>query len=85
VRTRHDAGAGRVELSVADSGRGIPAENKERLFLPFFSTKAKGMGLGLAIVSRIVAEHQGRIRVEDNTPTGTRFVMEFPAERKAVA
>ena len=85
VRTRHDAGAGRVELSVADSGPGIPAENKERLFLPFFSTKAKGMGLGLAIVSRIVAEHHGRIRVEDNTPTGTRFVMEFPAARKAVA
>jgi signal transduction histidine kinase len=74
-----------VELSVADSGPGIPVENKERLFLPFFSTKPRGMGLGLAIVSRIVAEHQGRIRVEDNSPTGTRFVMEFPAQHTAVA
>jgi PAS domain S-box-containing protein len=85
VRTRYVAAAGRVELSVADSGPGIPVENKERLFLPFFSTKPRGMGLGLAIVSRIVAEHQGRIRVEDNSPTGTRFVMEFPAQHTAVA
>jgi len=85
VRTRYVAALGRVELSVADTGPGISAESKERLFLPFFSTKPKGMGLGLAIVSRIVAEHRGSIRVEDNEPTGTRFVMEFPVERTAVA
>ncbi len=81
VRTDHDPAGGRVVLSVSDTGRGIPPENKERLFLPFFSTKPSGMGLGLAIVSRIVAEHRGTIRVEDNTPSGTRFVVEFPVER----
>jgi two-component system nitrogen regulation sensor histidine kinase NtrY len=85
VRTQYVPARGRVELSVADSGPGISAENKERLFLPFFSTKPKGMGLGLAIVSRIIAEHHGQIRVEDNLPHGTRFVMEFPAAAAAVA
>jgi nitrogen fixation/metabolism regulation signal transduction histidine kinase len=69
-----------VELSVSDTGPGISPENKERLFLPFFSTKPDGMGLGLAIVSRIVAEHHGRIRVEDNQPNGARFIIELPAE-----
>jgi nitrogen fixation/metabolism regulation signal transduction histidine kinase len=85
VRTRYLAEARRVELSVSDSGPGISPEHKERLFLPFFSTKPNGMGLGLAIVSRIVAEHRGRIRVEDNQPRGTRFVMEFPAASRAAA
>jgi nitrogen fixation/metabolism regulation signal transduction histidine kinase len=85
VRTRYQPFIGRVELSVADTGPGIPPEHKERLFLPFFSTKASGMGLGLAIVSRIVAEHYGSIRVEDNLPRGTRFVVELPVERAAAA
>lgn len=80
VRTRFLDATRRVELSVSDTGPGISPEDKERLFLPFFSTKPNGMGLGLAIVSRIVAEHRGRIRVEDNQPSGTRFVVDFPAE-----
>jgi len=67
-----------VELLVADTGPGISAANKEKLFLPYFSTKGRGTGLGLAIVSHIVAEHGGRIRVEDNRPTGTRFFVEVP-------
>lgn len=74
-----------VELSVADTGPGIPAEAKRRLFLPFFSTKAHGRGLGLAIVDRIVAEHHGVIRVEDNEPTGTRVVIELPTVMLAIA
>ena len=81
VRTGLDAERDVVELVVADSGPGIPPEAKERLFLPFFSTKRRGTGLGLAIVSRIVAEHNGTIRVEENQPTGTRFVIELPADR----
>jgi nitrogen fixation/metabolism regulation signal transduction histidine kinase len=85
IRTHFDAVTGCVELSVADSGPGISPEHKERLFLPFFSTKPSGMGLGLAIVSRIVAEHRGTIRVEDNTPCGTRFVLQFPAEHRVAA
>jgi len=70
-----------VEITVADSGPGISPEAKERLFLPYFSTKRSGTGLGLAIVNRIVAEHRGAIRVEENLPSGTRFVIELPVER----
>jgi two-component system, NtrC family, nitrogen regulation sensor histidine kinase NtrY len=70
-----------VEMVVADSGPGITPEAKERLFLPYFSTKRRGTGLGLAIVNRIIAEHHGTIRVEENRPTGTKFVIELPVER----
>lgn len=85
ICTRHLPALKSVELSVADTGAGISPENKERLFLPFFSTKARGMGLGLAIVSRIVADHHGSIRVEDNQPSGTRFVVELPIELPSAA
>jgi PAS domain S-box-containing protein len=68
-----------VELVVADSGAGISPDEKEKLFLPYFSTKNRGTGLGLAIVSHIVAEHHGHIRVEDNQPVGARFTIEIPA------
>jgi signal transduction histidine kinase len=67
-----------VELVVADSGGGVSPEDKEKLFLPYFSTKNRGTGLGLAIVSHIVAEHNGHIRVEDNKPSGARFTVEIP-------
>jgi two-component system nitrogen regulation sensor histidine kinase NtrY len=59
-------------------------EVKTRLFEPYFSTKPEGTGLGLAIVSAIVADHSGFIRVRDNQPRGSRFVMEFPVRRSAV-
>ncbi len=68
-----------VDLIVADSGVGISPEDKEKLFLPYFSTKNRGTGLGLAIVSHIVAEHNAQIRVEDNQPAGARFTVEIPA------
>jgi two-component system nitrogen regulation sensor histidine kinase NtrY len=68
-----------VELLVADTGSGISAGDKEKLFLPYFSTKGRGTGLGLAIVSHIVSEHGARIRVEDNRPAGARFYVELPA------
>jgi two-component system nitrogen regulation sensor histidine kinase NtrY len=68
-----------VELVVADTGCGVSAEDKERLFLPYFSTKNRGTGLGLAIVSHIVSDHNGSIRVEDNLPAGARFTVEIPA------
>jgi PAS domain S-box-containing protein len=67
-----------VELVVADSGCGVGPDEKEKLFLPYFSTKNRGTGLGLAIVSHIVAEHNGQIRVEDNQPVGARFTVEIP-------
>ena len=68
-----------VELVVADSGCGVSPDDKEKLFLPYFSTKNRGTGLGLAIVSHIVAEHNATIRVEDNQPAGARFTIEIPA------
>jgi two-component system, NtrC family, nitrogen regulation sensor histidine kinase NtrY len=67
-----------IEISVADSGPGVTQEDKERLFLPYFSTKKRGTGLGLAIVSRIIEDHQGSIRVEENAPVGARFIIELP-------
>ncbi|MGH9535216.1 MAG: sensor histidine kinase, partial [Terriglobales bacterium] len=72
-----ECGDGFVEAYVADSGHGIPDAVKERLFLPYVTTKPQGSGLGLAIVSRIVSDHGGTIRVEENRPVGTRFVIEF--------
>ena len=68
-----------VRIEVIDSGRGISSENKARLFEPYFSTKKQGTGLGLAIVSTIITDHNGFIRVKDNTPKGTKFIIELPA------
>ena len=68
-----------VELSVTDTGCGVSAADKEKLFLPYFSTKDRGTGLGLAIVSHIVGEHHAQVRLEDHRPQGTRFVVEFNA------
>jgi len=79
IRTRYLKGKEVVTLEVVDTGPGIPQADKERLFLPYYSTKRGGTGLGLAIVQRIVAEHAGQIRIEDNVPKGTRVIIELPA------
>ncbi len=68
-----------VEICVSDTGHGISPQDKDKLFLPHFSTKNRGTGLGLAIAARIVAEHGGSIHVEDNYPVGSRFLVELPA------
>ena len=77
--------ARRARIVVADTGPGIAQEDRERLFLPYFSTKATGMGLGLPIVHQIVIDHGGTIWLEDNLPQGSRFVLELPAGRLAPA
>ena len=79
VVTRVEGDGDAVEIEISDSGHGISPQDKERLFLPHFSTKERGTGLGLAIASRIIAEHNGTLRVEDNQPIGTRFLIRFPA------
>ncbi|MBM3775294.1 MAG: GHKL domain-containing protein, partial [Acidobacteria bacterium] len=79
------AGPDTVELVIADSGCGVTPEQKEKLFLPYFSTKRRGTGLGLAIVNHILAEHHATIRVEDNQPAGTRFIIEVPAAAEVEA
>jgi two-component system nitrogen regulation sensor histidine kinase NtrY len=78
VETQHDPGASLVRLIVTDDGPGIPAAEREKLFMPYYSTKRRGSGLGLAIVRRIVAEHGGTIEVGDNEPKGTKFTIELP-------
>ena len=70
-----------VEIEVSDSGHGISPEDKLKLFLPHFSTKERGTGLGLAIASRIIAEHNGTIRVEDNLPDGRAIRDSLPRGR----
>jgi two-component system nitrogen regulation sensor histidine kinase NtrY len=78
VETQLDAANGVARVVVADDGPGIPVGEREKLFLPYYSTKRRGSGLGLAIVRRIIAEHGGSIDVGDNTPRGTRFTIELP-------
>ena len=78
VETEHDAAHSVVRIVIADNGPGIPPAEREKLFLPYYSTKQRGSGLGLAIVRRIVAEHGGSIEVTDNAPRGTRFAIELP-------
>lgn len=68
-----------VRMEVIDTGCGISPEDKIRLFEPYFSTKKTGMGLGLSIVSTIIEDHNGFIRVQDNQPAGTKFVVDLPA------
>jgi nitrogen fixation/metabolism regulation signal transduction histidine kinase len=67
-----------LEILIADTGHGIDREVKEKLFLPYFSTKKRGTGLGLAIVRRIIEDHHGSIRVEENKPAGAKFIVELP-------
>ena len=78
VETQLDAANNLVRVFVADNGPGIPPGEREKLFLPYYSTKRRGSGLGLAIVRRIIAEHGGSIDVSDNAPRGTRFTIELP-------
>ncbi len=70
---------GMVELTIADTGSGLTDEMRERLFLPYFSTKQRGTGLGLAIAAKIIQEHQGTIRAEKNEPAGAKFTIELRA------
>jgi two-component system, NtrC family, nitrogen regulation sensor histidine kinase NtrY len=78
VATRTASHGSALEIIVADTGRGISPDDKDKLFLPHFSTKDRGTGLGLAIAARVAAEHHGSIRVEDNSPVGSRFILRLP-------
>jgi nitrogen fixation/metabolism regulation signal transduction histidine kinase len=78
IETQHDAANAVARVIIADNGPGVPAADREKLFMPYYSTKGRGSGLGLAIVRRIVAEHGGSVEVGDNSPQGSRFVIELP-------
>jgi two-component system sensor histidine kinase HydH len=74
-----------VEIDVADSGPGIPAELRERIFEPFFTTRTRGTGLGLAIARQIVTAHVGTIEVGERTGGGARFTVRLPAAQGVLA
>jgi two-component system nitrogen regulation sensor histidine kinase NtrY len=78
IETHLSENPGMVELVVADTGHGLTSEMRERLFLPYFSTKQRGTGLGLAIAAKIVQQHHGAIRAENNSHAGARFILELP-------
>jgi len=78
ISTHHDSVRKMVRVTVADNGSGIPDEIRPHIFEPYFSTKKEGTGLGLAIVKRIMDDHEGTIRVQENAPSGSRFIMELP-------
>ena len=73
---------GIAEISILDRGSGIPKEHLENIFNPFFTTKPDGVGLGLAIVSKIVDEHGGNLRVESEAGHGSAFLLFLPLLHK---
>jgi two-component system nitrogen regulation sensor histidine kinase NtrY len=79
VATAHDPRNAVVRVTISDNGPGVPPADRDKLFMPYYSTKGRGSGLGLAIVRRIVVEHGGGIEVGDIQPSGTMFVVELPA------
>lgn len=79
VEISAQTGPGMARLTFRDNGPGIPREHLARIFIPFFTTKAQGTGLGLALVHRIVSEHGGAIAV-DSGPSGTVFTLSFPVK-----
>jgi two-component system nitrogen regulation sensor histidine kinase NtrY len=85
LSTRRTGSGDALEIVVADTGCGISPDDKDKLFLPHFSTKDRGTGLGLAIAARVAAEHNGTLRVEDNLPFGSRFILRIPATEVAAA
>jgi nitrogen fixation/metabolism regulation signal transduction histidine kinase len=72
-----------AEVTISDTGHGLAEETRERLFLPYFSTKQRGTGLGLSIAAKIIQDHHGAIRTEPNYPTGARFIIELPLAAQA--
>jgi len=74
-----------VRVAVCDDGPGVPEAERERIFDPFYTTRARGVGLGLAIVQRIVAAHGGWVAVDGSPWGGARFTLSFPADPPAAA
>jgi two-component system nitrogen regulation sensor histidine kinase NtrY len=78
VTTSHDRDFGVLRIEISDNGPGVAADVRDRVFEPYVSTKTEGTGLGLAIVSAILADHKGFVRLRENLPRGSRFVLEIP-------
>ena len=78
IHTRYDTKRRRAIVGIADEGTGIAPEDRDKLFVPYFSRKKTGTGLGLAIVRRIITDHDGQIQVGPNHPHGAVFTFELP-------
>ena len=76
----NEAGEGSIKLSVTDSGKGMTEEQKQAIFTPYFTTKADGTGLGLAVVQNIVEQHGGTIQVESSPGKGATFTLTLPID-----
>lgn len=83
IRVETRSSNGSVEISVSDTGCGVPDEEMERILQPFYSTKETGTGLGLAISSRIVEAHKGKLRITSRVGEGSTFVVEIPGDLDA--
>jgi len=83
IRSDYDAGDNTVSVEVSDSGPGIPQDKLDKIFTPFFTTKPRGTGLGLAVVKKVVERHKGRIEVSSALGRGTTFRIHLPAVKKA--
>jgi two-component system nitrogen regulation sensor histidine kinase NtrY len=79
ISSKYIRGSQFIRIEIADTGPGISDEDKEKLFIPYFSNKSGGTGLGLAIAHNIIEEHNGLITVVDNIPQGAKFIIEIPA------
>jgi two-component system nitrogen regulation sensor histidine kinase NtrY len=81
ITTSYNSQMDLVSIEIIDDGLGIKKEDRDKLFLPYFSTKRGGTGLGLAIANKVISEHRGYIRVKENSPHGTIFIIELPVKR----
>jgi two-component system nitrogen regulation sensor histidine kinase NtrY len=79
ISSKYDKESQFIRIEIADDGPGISDEDKQKLFIPYFSNKSTGTGLGLSIAHNIIEEHNGIISVVDNSPRGARFIIEIPA------
>jgi PAS domain S-box-containing protein len=81
IKTEVDKEEENIAISIADTGKGIPKENMEKVFEPLFTTKARGIGLGLSLCKKYVEAHEGRIEVESEVGKGTKFIVKLPIEK----
>ena len=85
LRTALSEDQAAAEITVSDTGSGLSDEIRERLFLPYYSTKRRGTGLGLSIAAKIAQEHAGSISAESNLPKGSRFLLRLPLVESVVS